>query len=290
MSTNPGGDALASRKLRAGDARARIDPRWGGRLASLEIGGRELLIGRGTRDAPSMSWGCYLMAPWPGRLADGRLRWRGRTIQLPRTYGRHAIHGLVHGVPWVVERSTDTEVQLSIELRPLGWPFDGRIRQRYLLEPGRLRLEASIEADEPMPAALGWHPWFDRRGTDPVVTIDADHVLVTRDMIPTLGLSPVRARTDLRAGVALGSRRLDHAYVDARSPARIRWPGLDLELGFDPSPATLVVFSPPDAVCVEPQTAWPNALGLEDNCAIDAGRRDLAAGESLRATLAFGWR
>jgi aldose 1-epimerase len=82
-------------EVRAGANRVLVDPERGGRLASWSLDGRELLVGPPTDDDRSIHWGCFLMAPWPGRLADGRFDWHGRTIQLRRTHGRHAIHGLV---------------------------------------------------------------------------------------------------------------------------------------------------------------------------------------------------
>jgi aldose 1-epimerase len=276
-------------ELRAADATVVVDPDHGGRLASLRIRGRDLLVGPPEPRDSSISWGSFLMAPWPGRLADGRLRWRGRTMQLPRTHGRHAIHGLVHGVPWAVGRQTASEAQLSVELAPLGWPFGGRVRQRLRLEPGLLTLEAAVEADRPMPAALGWHPWFRRGDADPRLRVDADAVLETDAMIPTGRIVPVHGRIDLRSGPALGRRRLDHAYVGARSPAVIAWPDLELTVEF-PSVETVVVYTPRGSFCVEPQTAWPNALGLASPPERSlAGARHLAAGERLETTLRMRW-
>ena len=274
--------------LSAGDAEVTVDPDRGGRVASWRIAGSELLLGRSEAPEGSIRWGSFLMAPWPGRLAGGRLRWRGRTWQLQRTHGHHAIHGLVHGAPWVVDAASDRTVSLSVELGPLGWPFAGRVQQRITLTGDRLRLDAEITADQPMPAALGWHPWFLRRGADPHVCVASSATLATQGMIPTGELVPVDARTDLRRGPLLGRRRLDHVYVDATSPATITWPDLTLTLAFEPPLRTVVVHTPANAFCVEPQTAWPNALG-EPADRPGSGVRDLAAGERLGATLEVRW-
>jgi galactose mutarotase-like enzyme len=273
-------------ELSAGEVSASIDEAHGGRLASLRIGGRELLVGPSGPDDSSITWGCYLMAPWPGRLADGRLRWGSRTIQLRRTHGRHAIHGLVSCVPWSVDAVDRTSAELSVSLDRDGWPFGGTVRQRMHLEPNRLALEAEVHADAPMPAALGWHPWFQRRG-NPWVRVDGDAVLEVRRMIPTGRVLPAERRLDLRAGPFLGRRRLDHAYVGVRPPLELAWPDLTLRLETDPWLSTVVVFTPRHAVCVEPQTAWPNALG---SGADGAGSADiLPAGGTLRASLALIW-
>jgi aldose 1-epimerase len=268
-------------ELAAEGVTATIDAARGGRLASLRVGAEELLVGPWDDRDVSIRWGCYLMAPWAGRLADARLAWRGRTIQLERNHGRHAIHGLVTGAPWEVDRADSATAELSISLDRGGWPFGGVVRQRFALGPGWLVMEAKVVAGEQaMPAALGWHPWFARRG-DPSLRVDADHVLESRGMIPTGRLVPVAGKLDLRAGPRLGRRRLDDPYVGVRPPVELTWPDdLTVRIRTEPWLSTVVVYSPSGAVCVEPQSAWPN---------LGEGTSTLEPGASLRASLALAW-
>ena len=79
-------------------------------------------------------------------------------------------------------------------------------------------------------------------------------------------------------------------FVDARGPAIVRWPDLELRIEFEPPLVSVVVFSPPGSVCVEPATAWPDALRLA------AARRDRdrawsssAAARTLAATMTWRW-
>ncbi|HET9852038.1 MAG TPA: hypothetical protein VFP56_05980 [Candidatus Limnocylindrales bacterium] len=279
-------------ELQAGQARATIDPERGGRMASLWIGDRELLVGPPDGDDRSIHWGCFLMAPWAGRLAGGRLRFRARTHQLRRTHGRHAIHGLVWAAPWSVD-AAGTHATLAVNLDRDGWPFGGGVRQAYGLSADRLTIEATITAGEqPMPAALGWHPWFrrDAVGGEPRLRLDARGVLARRAMLPTGAVVALDRRTDLRSGPRLGRRRLDDAFVGARSPAVLTGDELELTVAFGPASDTLVVYTPWNAVCIEPQTAQPNALALGDVAARSAGRRDLQPGESLNASIEISWR
>lgn len=277
-------------ELAAAGVAAAIDPARGGRLASLRIGGVELLVGARDATDASIRWGCYLMAPWPGRLANGRLAWQGRMVQLERTHGRHSIHGLVAAVPWQVDRSDATSAELSVALAERGgWPFGGLVRQRFRLAAGRLELDAQIVAEATMPAALGWHPWFLRRG-DPALRLDGDRVLESRGMIPTGKLVPVAGKLDLRAGPPLGRRRLDDVYTGVRPPVELTWPDLRLELSTEPWLDTWVVYTPGQAVCVEPETAWPNALGTSPGRGPAGGNaRVLEPGESLRAVFSIAW-
>jgi galactose mutarotase-like enzyme len=282
-------DGRPALELRAGAARVLIDADRGGRLASWTIGERELLVGPPDPGDRSIRWGCFLMAPWPGRLADGRFAWAGGTVQLSRRYGRHAIHGLLWDRPWQVESADADRALLSIALGPAGWPMGGRVRHHVELGADRLVLRAEVEADERMPAAVGWHPWF-RRDGEVRLRVAGEATLATHRMLPTGKVEPVVGRTDLRAGARLGRRRLDHAYVDAASPAVLSWPDLELAIEFAPAPGTVQVYTPPGAVCVEPQTAWPNALAAPAGAWDRAGVSMLEAGEILRAQMAMTTR
>jgi aldose 1-epimerase len=268
--------------LEAGSARATIDPERGGRLASLAIGGRELLVGPPSPDDRSIRWGAFLMAPWPGRLAGASFAWQGRRIQLARTHGRHAIHGVGWDRAWGVTERSASAAALELDLAAAGWPPGGVVRERLTLRAGELRLDAELVAHDGMPAALGWHPWFIRGGGPLRLRVDAERVLETIGMIPTGRHLPAAGRLDLRSGPELGRRRLDHTYVEARSPAVLDWTDLRLTLSFQPSPASLVVYTPPHAVCVEPQTAPPNALAA-------TGARILEAGETLTSSVVLAW-
>jgi aldose 1-epimerase len=273
-------------ELRAGGASALIDPARGGRLASLSIGGRELLLRAPNPDDASIRWGCFLMAPWPGRLADGRFRWGGGDVQLPRTHGRHAIHGLGWAQPWRVRERSTTEAALALDLRAAGWPPGGVARERFTLEPGSLRLEAEIEADaaapEPAPAALGWHPWFLRRG-GVHLRLRAESVLEVDRMIPTGRTRPIRGTLDLSTGPELGRRRLDTAFAGVRSPIVIQWPDLELRMSFGAEITAAVVYTPREVFCLEPQTAPPNAPASGEATL-------LPAGGILASTVTLEWR
>jgi len=275
---------LAVIELRAGPHHVVVDPRRGGRLASWTVDGEELLVGPPDDDDASIRWGCFVMAPWPGRLARARFEWHGHPIQLHRTHGRHAIHGLTWNRAWSVDAATAAGATLSIELPRDEWPMGGRVRQRVRLSPDGLHLEAAIEADEPMPAALGWHPWFLRRG-DPRLRVDAAMYQVTDGMVPTGAAAPVQGGSDLRDGPHLGRRRLDLAYLGAGSPARVTWPDLELTIAFEPAPAPLVVYTPRESFCLEPLTATPNALALAPAARRRAGVRMLRPGDRCSASM-----
>lgn len=273
--------------LQRGRVALRVDERRGGRLSSFEVGGLELLIGAPDADDRSIRWGCFLMAPWAGRIENGILDWDGVRHRLPLTDGRHALHGLVFDRPWELETATPTEAVLSCRIGPPDWPSTATCRQRFTLGVDHLLAAAELTADGPMPAAIGWHPWF-RRDGDARIRLDASETLETHDLIPTGRRLPVDWLTDLRAGPAIGTRRLDHVYPDPRPPALIHWPTVDLRVDWEGPIRAVVVHTTPTSFCIEPQTAWPNAPALAARGVEGTGLATLDAGATLAMTMR--WR
>ncbi len=282
-------------ELRRGDAIARVDPADGGRIVSLVVGGVERILAK-ERARPSTlptSWGCYPMVPWAGRLGDGRIPTATGEVRLATNRPRAAIHGLGFDKAWTVTRTDDAMVEMTVELRGLGWPFGGEARQLLRLEADALGLELEVGTySRPGPAGLGWHPWFARpTAGDMAVRVDARHVLVLdADLVPTGEVREVVAHEDLRSGPVLGQRRLDHVYVHAAGPAIVRWPDLEMAIELDTPLGTVVVHTPPEGVCVEPQTMWPNAPLLASLGVPDTGIRTLDPGERLGARTRWAWR
>jgi galactose mutarotase-like enzyme len=268
-----------------------VDTSAGGRLSSLVLAGHERLLGEPASGIePSIGWGCYVMAPFVGRVFEGTICWHGRTAKLPLNNGRHAIHGAVFDVPWEVAAQTPGSVTLACTFDPARWPFRGSMTQSVTIERGHMTLEAEILAEEPMPAAIGWHPWLRTDGADLHVGVQSDSVLrLASDLIPTGELQAVDERTDLRARPSLAGRRLDDVFVSVDSPAVVDWPDLELVLAFERPVAAVVVFSHPQAVCIEPATAWPDSIRLVAAGRNDTGLVSLEAGGRLRASTSWSW-
>jgi aldose 1-epimerase len=280
--------------LSSGGDRVVIDPRAGARITSLLAGGDERIVARPEgATAAETTWGCFPMAPWPGRVADARFEWAGQSYPLKANLTPHAIHGVVFDAQWSVDEAGADHATLSCDLDRARWPLGGRVQQAFRLRPGALEIEGVVRAGPAgMPAALGWHPWFRRPAEGAMsLQIDASEVLQTAaDLIPTGRTVPVDATTDLRSQPALGARRLDHVYVDARSRAVLAWPDLVMEVAFEPPLATIVVHTPRAGVCVEPQTAWPNAFALASAGNDSTGLLCLEPDGALRARATLRWK
>ena len=281
MSERP---AIEGVVLRAGDVRLAVDPHQGGRMVSLRIGEREVLL---TEGWGPINWGCYPMAPFAGRIRAGRFAFRGRDVQLPLNLPPDAIHGTVFERPWEVDSQGDDRLVLSIDLGP-AWPFRGTVTQSIRLRPDGLDATLALEADEAMPASLGWHPWFRRYlGDGPDGTgIDSAEV----DLIVDAESMFERGADGLPTGILVAPhpRPWDDAFTGLRTSPIVRWPGA-LEIALSSTAAVWVVYDETaEGVCVEPQTAPPDAINL----AAAAGEEtDVAdADQPMSASMAWRWR
>jgi len=249
--------------LESPTARLTIDPTAGGRLSSLVVAGSELLVTEGM--GPIM-WGCYPMVPFAGRIRDGRFTFQGREVTLARAMPPHAIHGTVLDRAWsvdgVVHGSRHGEATLSIDLGP-DWPFAGRVSQRLVLGSGGLQATLRLEAAEPMPVSMGWHPWFRR-----VLTGSAE-APAPPSRPAALSFEPgamyERAADGLPTGRLISPTEgpWDDCFTDVATPPRLVWPDR-FALEVSSSCDHWVVYTEPDyAICVEPQTGPPGAVERE---------------------------
>ena len=254
--------------------RAEFDLRHGARLASLNVDGHELLVGR---DADPMRWGSYPMAPWAGRIRHGRFIYDGIDHQLPVTLGPHAIHGTAYTSPW----SLVTGVMVLEIDDP--WPFPARLEQRADLAADGLSIELRVTAgDRSMPAMLGWHPWFRRVIADVSVELDFEASAMFElddEMIPTGRV------------VDPAEPPWDNTFTEMSHKPVLRWPGV-VELRLESDCSFWTVYTEPEhAVCVEPQTAAPdifNRIAASGPSGVDADPV-LQPGDSMVATFDLRW-
>jgi aldose 1-epimerase len=262
------------------NAEAVLDPAAGGRVAALRAGGLDLLL---TEGWGPLAWGCYPMVPWAGRLRDGILRWDGAEHRFPvDLLPPHAIHGTLLETAWtVVEAGSDVATLAADLVAP--WPFGGRAVQRLRLEPNRLNVELQVEAGErPMPAIVGWHPWFPRVLRDGAGEPVGDPVVV--DL--AAGGMLVRGADGLPTGEVarpIPPGPWDDSFVELAGPPGVHWPGV-LELRVESECPFWVVFNErEEGVCVEPQTGPPDGLNTGPHAVVQPGR-------PLTASMSITWR
>ncbi|HSP20510.1 MAG TPA: hypothetical protein VLQ79_13395 [Myxococcaceae bacterium] len=251
----------------AGAARLVICPADGGRLGSVAVDGHELLV---TTDAQGpVSWGAYPMAPWAGRVRRGRFTFAGREHRLPITMPPHAIHGVVYDRPWTVTGPDTLAIDLDAR-----WPFRGRVTQRFALDADGLEVLMTLEADEPQPVVLGWHPWFRRALVEGVAPVRLDF---------RPGTMLLRDADGLPGGerVAPSAGPWDDAFTDLAADPVLEWPG-QLRLVISSSCRWWVVYTMPEnAICVEPQSGPPDAVNL--------GPDLVEPGRPMSQVMRWGW-
>ena len=143
--------AAGTLELDAGDVHVTIDVATGGRIAQIDVAGQALLW---AGSAAAIGWGSYPMAPWVGRVRDGRFEFDGQRYQLALNHtdddgSSHAIHGTVFDTAMDVDDCDATTAQLRCDLRDGGWPFDGAARQTITLTGSAVHCELSVEARRP---------------------------------------------------------------------------------------------------------------------------------------------
>jgi aldose 1-epimerase len=275
-------DGAVNRQIRldAGDAAAVIEPAAGGRVTSLVVDGHELLVQQG---ADVFHWGSFPMAPWVGRLRNGRLEFDGRVEHLPVNAPPHALHGLVTDRPWTITATGERSVELAVELGDPSdaadpWPWPCRVTQSVVLAEDRMEFRLAVHAQEPMPADIGWHPWFVRELSTPQGMVEAELevrggrvYLNDADGLPSGQMGPPPPRP------------WDYCFLGLSEPPTVRWAGL-LELTVDSDCDHWVFYDmEPAGLCAEPWTGPPNSLnGSTPNV--------VTPSQPLEATMSWAWR
>lgn len=243
-----------------------VSPADGGRVASLQIGDEQFLVTGSNEDHP-MLWGCYPMVPWAGRIRHGEIDLDGRRVKLPLNLPPHAIHGTGYVTRWDVLDSGLDHAEMQCELT---WPFGGTAHQHLQLTERALVCVLTVVAGhEPMPAWLGWHPWFRKPMSD---TIEFEEMYLLDDEgVPTGELIEPTARP------------WDDCFVRPRRPLELHYrSGRVITVSSD-CDHWVVYDRPEHATCVEPQSAPPDAIRL-------GKAAHLQPGELLQRTMTIAWR
>ena len=271
-------------ELCAGNANCTISPDEGGRLASLRVDDTPLLIERPRdgSDPDPMSWGCYPMAPWAGRVRRGRFSFGGEDLQLPINLAPHAIHGTVFTRAWHVDLVESNAVTMSCSFGP-SWKLGGFASQLITLGTNQIRCELAVTATtHDMPAVVGWHPWFVKPQLanlrfGQMYARDSDGI-PTGEMVPPTPGPWDDCFTEPLGPIALLYRTNNHAPLVVHITSDCdHW---------------LIYDQPHHATCVEPQSAPPDAFNLNNATSRESANHAdvLHAGGTLQRTMQISWQ
>jgi aldose 1-epimerase len=235
-----------------------IDLDQGGRIASLKW--RDMEFATPFRGEVH-TWGWYSMVPWAGRIRDGIIRnANGQEFQLPVTIDPpHALHGFGFISSW-------QEIGPGRSLLHLPAPYGGAsIEQRIEVLDDAVRWSLEYEPGGcDLPVWLGIHPWFPRdleHGGSAEIEFTAE-LMLERDS-EGLPLGKLIAPT---------KQPWDDAFTSIRGVPAIVWEDaarIDIECD---APWWVVYTEDAEALCIEPQTAPPDAanLGIEGEHYLEA--------------------
>lgn len=233
------------------DVSVTIDQANGGRLSSVKWRDLELAVGQ--RPGPLL-WGWYAMAPWAGRIGQGRLETPHgveelRTDLMPP----YAIHGMLFDALIHVGEVSDREAMVWCDLPA---PYSGaRVEQRVVVGESMMTWSVSYRnGDRAMPAWLGFHPWFRRtlsRGEEVEIVNPASFMMA----LDGEGLPDGKIH-----GVT--PPPWDDIFGGMRSAPTLTWPGAMRITCIANEPWWVIYTMDPAGVCIEPQTAPPDAAAL----------------------------
>jgi aldose 1-epimerase len=241
-------------EIECGVQRFRWAPEVGGRLVSWIVDGIELLGKAG--DHP-VEFGMYAMAPWSGRIQDNAIRVQDMEpfgVKLPTDYHAEinyqmwALHGTCFTDP--VDRVEVSGNAVRMHQKIPRWPWEAELMTVWTLLENGLEIDLVVQSEEPSPAIVGWHPWFQKtlRGSQARWSMDSASMAV-RDGAFAMGEWVPLSET---------SGPYDDAFHSPNHTATIHWPHV-ISLSIHSSQPWFVVFDErSDVMCVEPQSNIPN--------------------------------
>jgi aldose 1-epimerase len=259
----------------SGRYEARIAPNAGGRVTRLswdnDWGHRaELLVPLTNANFDPHQWpkaGAFPMIPFANRLPDAgifsELEW-GKIVSVSPN-GRQ--HGLIHRRAWKVNSANKSHVHLSFthDQVSVDWPWRFRAEMEVTLQDHGMTVALSLtnNAEQPMPAGMGWHPYHPLESpltNVPVLVFEA-HQIVPLDSsgrssprhewAPFLSFPPLQTAVETTAF----SGWKQTASLKTNHDVEIKIGGQ----GWD----NLLVHRPANGkyICVEPITLLPGVIG-----------------------------
>lgn len=287
--------------LSEGPLRAVVDPDAGCGLLALDlVRSRQslALVPDVHRGRSQLRCSSFLMVPYSNRIADGRFTFGGHGYQLAGAE-RHAIHGDVRGRPWQVLESGPATLACAFDSAAherVNWPWPFEARAEFQVTGTRLRQSLALwnRGDVPMPAGLGWHPYFNRQlgpADDEVLIrfrVESEYPDAHGSRIPSGPPGPVAPRRRFAIERALApDNPLDTCFYGYDGDGWIHWPRSGVRLRFACSDACrhLILYNPEGAphFAVEPVTNANDGVNLLARREPTAGTVVLEPGQALEA-------
>ena len=279
-----------------GDA-LEMTPQYGACLLDLRFDGMSVLDGyRTPEELIENKWSKnVVLVPFPNRLRDGRFEHLGKTYQfdINNAATGNAIHGFGKDAPMTVKKVKVSENEASIcciwqyDGSREAFPFRFTFETTMILRGGNFEMEMKIRNDNqvPMPAGLGWHPYF--RMADNVADVSlkmpfCEAIEIDERMLPTGKKTPF---FDYWAKKPIGKATLDNGFFISKEEENFATTYLESERGqlafWQEIGAAkwnfLQIFTPPhrQSIAIEPMTCNIDAFNNHDGLVILTPRATL---------------
>jgi len=234
--------------------------------------------------------GVPLLAPFANRLDEQAFYANGRKYSfdmgLGNIRGAIPIHGFLTGAKdWrLVEAKADAQaawVTSTLDFyRNPQWmkqfPFAHTMTMTYRLQDGALEVRTRIDnlSVEPMPVAIGFHPYFqltDSPRDEWTLALDArSRWRLAPNLIPTGETEPIEQIYGDPKAIALKDRALDDVFgdltrdKDGRAVMSVRGRAQQLDIVLGPNYRAAVVYSPKTSnfIALEPMVGITNSMNL----------------------------
>ena len=265
-----------------------LAPEIGGAVTRFAFAGADVL-----RSTPKGAFtvgdaSSFALVPYANRIENGVLHFQGREHRLQRTFkdNHHALHGDGWVTAWRVASLSRDQATLAYDHAAADWPWTYSAEQVFALADGGLNIRLTLRNRDvkPMPASLGFHPYFPRLASTRLTASVTGMWKSDETELPAEHVtgSPL---LDLARGAPLDKApSVNNCYTGWRSPARIDQPdnGLTISLEASPECTFLHIYTPvgQSFFAVEPVSAMPNAFNRPEPANV-TGMRTLGPGESF---------
>jgi aldose 1-epimerase len=232
--------------------------------------------------------GIPFLAPWANRMTDGfHANGKHYGFNKDLDWVRLDANGIsIHGVLWkspfwevtdvgADENSAHVTSRLEFWKHPdlmANWPIAHDYEMTYRLAGGVLEVSVTVTnlSTDPMPIAVGFHPYFTLPGVpieDTVAQIPVRrHVETDSRLVATGETAPISFTNP----VSLKDNHFDDGFTDlikgadGRTVFSVEGRGKKIEVIFGPEYQVAVIFAPPgqNYVCFEPMSAVTNGINL----------------------------
>jgi aldose 1-epimerase len=248
----------------------------------------------------SASFSSYNLAPYSNRIKNNRFIFAGREYHMQPNWadGKLTIHGDIRNRELAMTRKEHT-LEFWYDSRDVtdsNYPFDYTFKTRYALEDDVFvsHLEVQNVGTEPMPAGLGYHPYFMPTflgsSAAPKLRFQASSVYLTdTTRIPDLGSQAIPSELDFSSPKAATGFFIDNVYNDWDGLATLEWigSGYQLRIEGDSIYTHFVVFNgdPDGTIALEPVSHCTDGFNLMAQGVQNTGVKILAPGEVLAGAM-----